>query len=132
MPMKLGEYYTIDEAAAALKLSPARIINHMTVGDLKVERFAHSVAIHEDALVALKELRIARGTEAKREAQALLRKAGFICRRNPPPEAPRGNAGHPSPFRRGWSKNGVYYGLTAVEALCEWQRAEKRKQPTKT
>jgi hypothetical protein len=64
-------------------------------------------------------------TEAEKTARRKLLAAGFKYSRNPPPGAPRGCSRHPSPFRRGWSKDGVYYGLTALEALREWQRSTK-------
>ena len=95
-------------------------------GLIKVEYLdKKKIAIHESQIKQLKANRAAHKTDAKKKAERKLLAAGFKYSRNPPAGAPRGTSRHPSPFRRGWSKDGVYYGLTAVEALHEWQRSTK-------
>ena len=130
-PLKTGEYYDIEQASLKLKISRHLIINAVRCGIIKADVFgANRIVIHEKQIQRLKTYRSDHKLGSKQKAQIELMTLGFKYSRNPPPGAPRGSSGNPSPFRRGWSKDGVYYGLTAIEALHEWQRV-KRKQSAK-
>ena len=121
--LKPGEYYDMAQGAKAVGIAPSTLYKAIGPGIIKADYFdKKKIVIHESQIEQLKAYRKAHKTDAKRKAQRKLRSAGFKYSRNPPPGAPRGSSRHPSPFRRGWSKDGVYYGLTAVEALREWQR----------
>jgi len=125
-PLKPGEYYDIAQATKSLGVTTSIIFDAIGRGVIKVDFLdKKKIAIHESQIEQLKVYRTTHKTDAKRKAQRELLAAGFKYYRNPPPGAPRGSSRHPSPFRRGWSKDGVYYGLTAVEALREWQRSTK-------
>ena len=125
-PLKPGEYYDIAQATKSLGVTTSIIFDAIGRGVIKVDFLdKKKIAIHESQIEQLKAYRTTHKTDAKRKAQRKLLAAGFKYYRNPPPGAPRGSSRHPSPFRRGWSKDGVYYGLTAVEALREWQRSTK-------
>ena len=125
-PLKPGEYYDIAQAAKSLGVTTTIILDAIGLGVIKVDFLdKKKIAIHESQIEQLKVYRTTHKTDAKRKAQRELLASGFKYYRNPPPGAPRGSSRHPSPFRRGWSKDGVYYGLTAVEALREWQRSTK-------
>ena len=125
-PLKPGEYYTIDQVAGILRITISIIHKAIDLGIIKADYLdRNKIAIHESQIEHLKGYRTAHKTGAKKKAQRKLLAAGFKYSRNPPPGAPRGRSRHPSPFRRGWSKDGVYYGLTAVKALREWQRSAK-------
>ena len=124
--LKPGEYYTIDQVAEILGITISIIFNAILMGIIKVEYLdKNRIAIHESEVQRLKEYRTTHKTGEKKKAQRKLLAEGFKYYRNPPPGAPRGRSWHPSPFRRGWSKDGVYYGPTAVEALREWKRSTK-------
>ena len=125
-PLKPGEYYDMAQIAKALGITLNIIHKAIALGIIKADFLGkNKIAIHEDQLKRLKEHRVAHKTDVKKKAQRKLLATGFKYYRNPPPGAPRGRSWHPSPFRRGWSKDGVYYGQTAVEALREWQRSRK-------
>jgi excisionase family DNA binding protein len=134
-PLKPGEYYDIAQAAKALGITANIICDAIGLGIIKVDYLdKKKIASHESQIERLKAYRITHKTEAKRKSQCELLAAGFKYHRNPPPGAPRGSSGNPSPFRRGWSKDNVYYGLTAVEALREWQQrlsADRKKTADK-
>jgi len=124
--MKPGEYYDMVQGAKALGITPSIIYGTIGRGVIKVEYLdKKKIAIHESQIEQLKAHRANHKTDAKKKAQRKLLAAGFKYSRNPPAGAPRGGPSHPSPLRRGWSKDGVYYGLAAVEALREWQRNRK-------
>jgi len=124
-PLKLGEYYDITQAAKAFGITPSTLYKAIGPGIIKADYFdKKKIVIHKSQIEQLKAYRKAHKTDAKRKAQRELRSAGFKYHRNPPPGAPRGSSRNPSPFRRGWSKDGVYYGLTAIEALRERQRSK--------
>jgi len=125
-PLKTGEYYDIEQASLKLKISRYILIDSIRTGVINAGVLGKNrVVIHEKQIQRLKTYRSDHKLGSKQKAQIELMAMGFKYSRNPPPGAPRGNARHPSPFRRGWSKNGVYYGLTAVEAHREWQRRLK-------
>ncbi len=124
--LKTGEYYDTAQAAKAIGITPNIIHKAIAFGIIKADFLGKKkIAIHEDQLKRLKEHRKTHKTDAKKKAQRKLLAAGFKYSRNPPPGAPRGSSRHPSPFRRGWSKDGAYYGPTAVEALREWKQNTK-------
>lgn len=132
-PLKTGEYYDIEQAAGKAKVTRNVLLDSIRTGVINADVLGKNrVVIHEKQIQRLKTYRSDHKLGSKQKAQIELMALGFKYSRNPPPEAPKGNARHPSPFRRGWSKNGVYYGLTAVEALREWQkrRAKVRKKRT--
>ena len=120
--MKPGEYYTLEQTAEQLGVSNLTIIEALDAGSIKKELFGGAIAIHESQVERFTQIKAWRRTEVKWEAKEELLSAGFVYSRNPPSGAPRGSSRNPSPFRRGWSKDGVYYGLTAVKALREWQK----------
>ena len=124
-PLKPGEYYDMDQAAESLGITIGIVFDSIRLGIIKVDYLdKKKIAIHETQIKQLKSHRTTHKTDAKKKAQRKLLAAGFKYYRNPPPGAPRGSSRNPSPFRRGWSKDGVYYGLTAIEALREWQRSK--------
>ena len=125
-PLKTGEYYDIGQASLKLKISRHILIKAVRCGIIETGVFGKNrVVIHEKKIQQLKTYRSDHKLGSKQKAQIELTALGFKYSRNPPPGAPRGSSWHPSPFRRGWSKEGVYYGLTAVEALREWQQNTK-------
>jgi excisionase family DNA binding protein len=124
--LKPGEYYTINQMAGILRITMSIIYDAIGLGIIKADYLdKKKIAIHESQIELLKAYRTTNTTDAKKKAQRELLAAGFKYSRNPPPGAPRGGPRHPSPFRRGWSKDGVYYALTAVETLHEWWRSMK-------
>jgi len=124
--LKTGEYYDIEQASIKLKISRYVLIDAVRCGIIEAGVFGKNrVVIHEKQIQRLKTYRSDHKLGSKQKAQIELKALGFKYSRNPPPGAPRGNSRHPSPFRRGWSKDGVYYGLTAVEALHDWQQSTK-------
>ncbi|MBW1851969.1 MAG: hypothetical protein JRJ15_11165 [Deltaproteobacteria bacterium] len=128
LPLKPGEYYDIAQGAKALGITPSIIYAAIDLGNIKVDYLdKKKIAIHETQIKRLKSHRAAHKTEVKKKARLKLLAEGFKYYRDPPPGAPRGRPRHPSPFRRGWSKNGMYYGVTAVEALREWQRRRAKE-----
>ncbi len=107
-PLKLGEYYDMTQAAKAVGIAPSTLYKAIGPGIIKADYFdKKKIVIHESQIEQLKAYRKAHKTDAKRKAQRKLRSAGFKYSRNPPPGAPRGSSRNPSPFRRGWSKDGV-------------------------
>ena len=130
-PLKTGEYYDIEQAAGKAKVTRNVLLDSIRTGVINAGVLGKNrVVIHEKQIQRLKTYRSDHKLGSKQKAQIELMAMGFKYSRNPPPGAPRGSSRHPSPFRRGWSKDGVYYGLTAIEALREWQRV-KRKQSVK-
>jgi excisionase family DNA binding protein len=122
-PLKSGLYYTPSQVAITLGLSEHIIREAICLNLIRTDFLGkHKSIIHEDEVNRFRKYRKTSTAQAKREAQQQLLKFGFKYSRNPPSGAPRGSSRNPSPFRRGWSNNGVYYGLTAVEALREWRK----------
>ena len=122
-PLKPGEYYDMAQGAKALGITPSIIYAAIGLGIIKVDYLdKKKIAIHESQIEQLKAYRTTHKTDAKRKAQRKLLAAGFKYYRNPPPGTPRGLSRHPGMWRRGWWYRRKYYGLTAVEALREWQR----------
>ncbi len=128
-PLKPGEYYDMDQGAKALEIRPSIIYHAIGQGIIKIDYLdKNKIAIHEDQLNRLKAHRKTHKTDAKREAQRKLLAAGFKYSRNPPPGTPIGMSRHPGMWRRGWWYRRNYYGLTAIEALREWQRSAKYRK----
>ncbi len=122
-PLKPGEYYDIAQAAKSLGVTTTIILDAIGLGVIKVDFLdKKKSAIHESQIEQLKAYRTTHKTDAKRKAQRKLLAAGFKYYRNPPPGTPKGLSRHPGMWRRGWWYRRKYYGLTAVEALREWQR----------
>lgn len=122
-PLKPGEYYDMDQVAEFLGVTTAIIYDAIGEGIIKVDYLdKKKIAIHESQIEQLKAYRASHKTDAKRKAQRELLAAGFKYYRNPPPGTPKGVSKHPGMWRRGWWYRRKYYGLTAVEALREWQR----------
>jgi excisionase family DNA binding protein len=125
-PLKPGLYYTPGQAATLLGLSEYIIRDAIRRKVIKIAFLdKNKTIIHQDEIDRFREYRKTSTAQAKRDAQQKLLELGFKYTRNPPPGAPRGSSRNPSPFRRGWSNNGVYYGLTAVEALHQWRQSNK-------
>jgi len=126
LQLKPGLYYSIGQVATMLRLTESIIRNAIRRKLIKVDYIdGRKSIIHQDEVDQFKMFRELSSAQAKREAQLKLSELGFTYSRNPPPGAPRGSSRNPSPLRRGWSKDGVYYGLTAVEALRQWQQSLK-------
>ncbi|MCJ7686859.1 MAG: helix-turn-helix domain-containing protein [Desulfobacteraceae bacterium] len=124
--LKPGEYYTIDQVAEILGITISIIFNAIGLGVIKVEYLdKKKIAIHESQIEQLKAHRADHKTDAKKKAQHKLLAAGVEYYRNPPPGTPRGLSKHPGMWRRGWWYRRKYYGLTALDALREWQRSRK-------
>jgi hypothetical protein len=122
-PLKPGLYYSPKQVAIMLRLTEGVIRDAIRRKQIKLDYIdGKKSIIHQDEVDRFRKFRRASPAQAKREAQLKLSELGFTYSRNPPPGAPRGGSGNPSPLRRGWSKDGVYYGVTAVEALREWQK----------
>ena len=122
-PLRPGLYYTVNQVATMLGLTKHIIRDAIRCKVIKTDFLDKNKSIiHQDEVERFREYRKTSTAQAKREAQKQLSELGFKYSRNPPLGAPRGSSGNPSPFRRGWSKDGVYYGLTAVKALREWQQ----------
>jgi excisionase family DNA binding protein len=125
-PLKPGEYYDMAQGAKALGIAPSTLYKAIGPGIIKADYFdKKKIVIHESQIEQLKAYRKAHKTDAKRKAQRKLRSAGFKYSRNPPPGTPKGLSRHPGMWRRGWWYRRKYYGLTAVEALREWQQSRK-------
>ena len=123
--MQLGEYYTLEQAAEQLAISKYTVIDALKAGLIEKELFGGAIAIHESQVERLPQIWAEYRGEEKRQARQELLAAGFVYHPNPPPGTSRGSSGNQSPSRRGWYQDGVYYGLTAVKALREWQRRLK-------
>jgi hypothetical protein len=122
-PLRPGLYYTPSQVAIILGLTERIINDAIRSKVIKIDFLDKSKSvIHQDELDRFREYRKNSTAQAKREAQQELSALGFKYSRNPPPGAPIGVSKHPGPFRRGWYIDGVYYGLTAVEALREWRK----------
>ncbi|MBW1783109.1 MAG: helix-turn-helix domain-containing protein [Deltaproteobacteria bacterium] len=129
-PLKPGLYYSVKQTAIILRVGEGVIRDAMRNKRIKVSHIDdRQSVIHQDEVKRFGMIRRASTAHAKREAQDELSRLGFTYSRNPPAGKPRGNSGNPSPYRRGWSKDGVYYGLTAVEALSEWRRKGIKSAP---
>jgi hypothetical protein len=125
-PLKPGLHYTPGQAATLLGLSEYIIRDAIRRKVIKIVYLdKNKTIIHQDEVDRFREYRKTSTAQAKRDAQQKLLELGFKYTRNPPPGAPRGSSRNPSPFRRGWSNNGVYYGITAVEALHQWRQSNK-------
>jgi excisionase family DNA binding protein len=123
--MKPGEYYTLEQAAERFGVSKNTVLEALRAGLIEKELFGGALAIHESQADWLLEIQSEHRGAEKYDARQEILAAGFVYSRNPPPGAPRGSSRNPSPFRRGWSKDGVYYGPTAVKALREWRRRKR-------
>jgi len=124
-PLKPGLYYTPRQAATLLGLPEHIIREAIRRNVIKSTFLDNKTIVHQDEVDRFRKYRRASSAQAKRDAQQKLLGLGFKYTRNPPPGTPRGRSRNPSPFRRGWSYKGKYYGLTAVEALHQWQRSNK-------
>ena len=137
MPMKLGEYYTLEEVAEHLGISKARVRDIISAGDLEVEHFGRTPAVHESALSKLQETRAMRRIEEAKAAREELLRAGFIYHGQPP--GGMDGSGKPlvqGEYRRGWwrmsdkDQSGgddkddkmEFYAVTSIEALARWRR----------
>ena len=126
LPLKPGLHYTPGQAATLLGLSEYIIRDAIRRKVIKIVYLdKDKTIIHQNEVDRFREYRKTSTAQAKRDAQQKLLELGFKYTRNPPPGAPRGSSRNPSPFRRGWSNNGVYYGITAVEALHQWRQSKK-------
>jgi len=124
-PLKPGLYYTPAQAGTLLGLSEHIIKDAIRRKVIKGAFLDNKTIVHQGEVDRFREYRETSSAQAKQDAQQKLLELGFKYTRNPPPGAPRGRSRNPSPFRRGWSKNGVYYGVTAVEALHQWRQSTR-------
>ena len=127
-PLKPGEYYDMHQVAKSLGITPSIVFHAISSGIMNVDyldKNRNKIAIHESQIKQLKSHRTAHKTDAKKKAQRKLLAEGFKYSRNPPPGTPKGLSKHPAMWRRGWWYRRKYYGLTAIEALREWQKSRK-------
>ena len=128
-PLKPGEYYDMDQVTKSLGITPSIIHKAIDFGIIKGDYLdKKKIVIHESQIEQLKAYRKTHKTGAKKKAQRKLLPEGFKYYRNPPPGTPKGLSKYPGMWRRGWWYRRKYYGLTAIEALREWQRGSKYRK----
>lgn len=145
MPMRLGEYYTIEEFGEELGVSKIRAREIIQSELVYLEYFGRTPAVPKREVLRVLRVRAERRVLPARAARDTLLNAGFIYMRKKPDGTESGRPHYPGLWRRGWwgptasmsadgDANGselavdhggrcyAYYGLTALEALKRFSK----------
>ena len=126
MPMKLGEYYTIEELSRRYGVQPLRIHAILKAEQIEVEHFSRAPAIHESEVKRLDGIRHQRQVDNHIITRRQLQAAGFEYHTKRPAWVPRGTDGQNSVFRRGWWLPPAAGGIL-IEKLRGSDGAQKMK-----